>query len=584
MAAAKQSFVEAEFLLAWPPETNPAQCTLGGYIDRLYQDEHGAWHVVDFKTNRVPAAGVAAIAANYELQMLVYALAAETILGSPPASVTLHFLRTGDEHRFAWDALVRGRADCAGRPGNCRGQPTRGPGAARQSYFCLRRPDSIIRAIRSDSPCQECAGAPDRFPQAARVRHRRRSPAARARVRSLLGRRLRARSVARASRPRISTWPPAPSPTKSARCSARAARLPIGAAFGVITVVGPRSAGQIEVATFRQDASYSDGRHPDSVQFSTPAADAERRDFTINGMFYDPVDDRVIDFVGGRDDLARRIIRAIGDPRARFAEDKLRLLRAVRFASAFDFTLDPATRSALEVMAPQVTVVSIERIAAELRQMLVQENRVQAMVMLRETGLLAAVLPELAVVEVVDGTTPTGRPADDAWAQALNVLATLDSPTFPLALAALAHPFIDEAAGQALCRRLKLANRDVNRTRWLLANQHALADARNTAWPKLQRLLTAEGASELVALHAAIAAATGRHEADVEHCRALMALPPAELDPPPLVTGDDLLAHGVPRGKHYQNLLEAVRDAQLEKQIATRQDALALVDRLALKR
>ncbi len=103
--------------------------------------------------------------------------------------------------------------------------------------------------------------------------------------------------------------------------------IAIGAAFGVITVVGPRSAGQIEVATFRQDASYSDGRHPDSVQFSTPAADAERRDFTINGMFYDPVDDRVIDFVGGRDDLARQIIRAIGDPPARFAEDKLRLLR-----------------------------------------------------------------------------------------------------------------------------------------------------------------------------------------------------------------------------------------------------------------
>ncbi len=231
-------------------------------------------------------------------------------------------------------------------------------------------------------------------------------------------------------------------------------------------------------------------------------------------------------------------------------------------------------------MAPQVTVVSIERIAAELRQMLMQENRVQAMVMLRETGLLAAILPELAVVEVVDGTTGTGWPAGDAWAQALNVLATLDSPTFPLALASLAHPFIDEAAGQALCRRLKLANRDVNRTRWLLANQHALADARSMAWPKLQRLLTAEGASELVALHAAIAAATGRHEADIEHCRTLMALPPAEIDPPPLVTGDDLLAHGVPRGKHYQNLLEAVRDAQLEKQIATRKDALALVDRL----
>jgi poly(A) polymerase len=169
----------------------------------------------------------------------------------------------------------------------------------------------------------------------------------------------------------------------------------VGEAFGVIKVVGRKPEGEVEVATFRQDASYSDGRHPDSVRFSTPEADAQRRDFTINGLFYDPLDDRVIDFVGGQEDLARRMVRAIGDARARFAEDKLRLLRGVRIAATFDFTLEPATRDAIKAMADQITVVSAERIAAEMRLMLVHPRRARALELLRELGLLKIILPEV---------------------------------------------------------------------------------------------------------------------------------------------------------------------------------------------
>lgn len=355
----------------------------------------------------------------------------------------------------------------------------------------------------------------------------------------------------------------------------------VGAAFGVITVLGPKkSAGDIEVATFRQDAAYSDGRHPDAVEFSTPQADAQRRDFTINGLFYDPLENRVIDFVGGQDDLARGVVRAIGEPRARFAEDKLRLLRAVRFTATLDFTLDPPTRDAIEAMAGQITVVSAERIAAEMRLMLVHRRRARAIDLLRDVGLLDAILPEMSMANQSDQLTATGRPAEAAWVATLEVLDALTEGSFPLALAALLHAFVDPAGSYAICRRWKLSNRDTQRTRWLVEHQNALLSARQAAWPKLQRILTSDGIDELVLLHEAIALAAGKDTGDFEYCRELLKLPPEQLDPPPLLTGDDLIAHGVPRGKQYQGLLEAVRDAQLEKTIHTKPQALALVERL----
>jgi tRNA nucleotidyltransferase/poly(A) polymerase len=348
--------------------------------------------------------------------------------------------------------------------------------------------------------------------------------------------------------------------------------VPIGAQFGVITVVGPKLAGQVEVATFRQDVTYSDGRHPDAIQYSTPEADAHRRDFTINGLFYDPLEDRVIDYVGGVDDLGRRLVRAIGEPRARFQEDKLRLLRAVRFTATFDFALDAATRAAVEAMGAEIGVVSIERISEEMRRMLTHRSRTTAVELLRSVGLLEQILPELS-----------GSEFDPA---ALAALHLLQEPTFPLALATLILPSVDAPGAWALARRWKLSNDESKRVQWLVEQQAALVGARQMSWSRLQPLLTSRGIDELIALHAALAEAgfdranrTTSAE-DLAWCHEKLSLPPELLDPPPLLTGDDLLAHRVPRGKAYQWLLQAVRDAQLDEAIFTRAEALELVDRL----
>jgi poly(A) polymerase len=287
----------------------------------------------------------------------------------------------------------------------------------------------------------------------------------------------------------------------------------------------------------------------------------------------------VIDFVGGQEDLAHRVVRAIGDPRARFAEDKLRLLRAVRFAATLRFTLDPDTRQAIREMAADVTLVSAERIAAEMRLMLVHDTRASSVQLLRDVGLLAAVLPELIA------GNQTGDPAaaeldTGRWALTLKVLEFLDTPTFPLALAALLRAFAAAPVGYEICRRWKLSNRDSQTTAWLLKHDGALLEAERMPWSKLQKLLIAEESDELLRLHEAVAKATNAQTAHVDYCRRLLTMPREQLDPPPLLTGTDLIVHGVRRGKLYQKLLSAVRDAQLDKQIATKAEALALVDRL----
>jgi poly(A) polymerase len=379
----------------------------------------------------------------------------------------------------------------------------------------------------------------------------------------------------------------------------RGRTLEIGAAFGVVGVKGPHGLPPVEVATFRRDAAYTDGRHPDAVTFSSPEEDAARRDFTINGLFYDPLAERVIDFVGGRDDLARGVVRAIGAPHDRFAEDKLRMLRAVRFAARFDFELESSTRAAIEQMADQIDVVSAERIAQEMRLMLVHRARVRACQLLLETKLLAAVLPEAVAMCGVPQGKPV-QPDGDLWDHTLLVLSHLREPGFPLALAALLHDigkpetmtqhlgklaFHDhELAGQRIafniCRRWKLSNKETERICWLVRHHMYLGEARKMRWAKLQRMLTRDGIAELLDLHEADALASDGDAADIDYCRQLLFQPPEELNPSQLLTGHDLLRHGVPQGKHYQYLLDQVRDAQLEKQIRTKRDALALVDRL----
>lgn len=362
----------------------------------------------------------------------------------------------------------------------------------------------------------------------------------------------------------------------------------VGASFGVVRVLGPKEAGDVEVATFRSDGAYLDGRHPESVHYSTAEHDASRRDFTINGMFLDPLDDRVIDYVGGRSDLDRRVLRAIGDPSARFAEDKLRLLRAVRFAARFGLALDPATRSAIEAMAPQVTAVSAERIAQEIRRMLVHPTRATAMDLAHSVGLIAATLPPLAPLATIPEPT-----AGDLWSHTLRVLGRLpESPSFPLAFAALVHetgpgatPESARDVALALSTSLKLSNADRDRTAWLVAHQRSLLGPALLPRHRLKRLLASEGIADLLALHRAEALATTGDLAHVVYCEDyLRTEPDGPVDPPPLLTGHDLARHGLRPGPQFARWLEAVRDAQLDGTIATRDDALALVDRLGSSR
>jgi tRNA nucleotidyltransferase/poly(A) polymerase len=363
--------------------------------------------------------------------------------------------------------------------------------------------------------------------------------------------------------------------------------LGIGAAFGVIAVRGPHGAGQIEVATFRSDVGYSDGRHPDEVRFSDARHDAERRDFTINGLFFDPLDHREIDFVGGVADLQAGLVRAIGDPRARFTEDKLRMLRAVRFAAKFRFALDEATRGAIREMAGQVSVVSAERIAQEMRAMLVHPQRARAVELLRDVGLLVQLLPEVAALaEAPHDAADT----NSSWPRTLRVLEELVEPSFSLAVAALVHRLGDSPGGargheraalvQRLGPRWKLSTADKERAAWLARNQEQLLEAAQRPWSQVQPVLIHEGAHELVALDEAIARVASTPAPHVAFCRAKLALSDAELDPPPLVTGEDLIARGVPAGPVYRRVLEQARAAQLDGEVRSREEALRLVDEL----
>jgi len=347
--------------------------------------------------------------------------------------------------------------------------------------------------------------------------------------------------------------------------------LAIGAAFGVITVLGPKDAGQIEVATFRRDADYSDGRHPDSVSFSSAREDASRRDFTINGLFYDPIEEQLIDYVGGREDLRRRVLRAIGDAHERFGEDKLRMLRAVRFSARFRFPLEAETLAAIREMADQITVVSPERIAMEMRQILVAPTRSTAVRLLLDTGLAPAILPEIV---------PANKPGRRRLEHTLTVLDRLEAPGFPLALAALLYPVVDAARAGQLGKRWRLSNQETDRVGWLVGHHAALEHARSTSWSSVQRILIAEGIEDLLALAEAVALAGSGDTSQIAWCRAKLAEPEEVLNPAPLLTGDDLIRHGVRPGPNYRVLLNRVRDAQLDGEIQTGDDALALVDRL----
>ncbi|MEQ9408379.1 MAG: CCA tRNA nucleotidyltransferase [Fuerstiella sp.] len=359
--------------------------------------------------------------------------------------------------------------------------------------------------------------------------------------------------------------------------------VPVGASFGVIMVLGPsRECGQVEVATFRSDGQYVDGRRPTAVTFSSPEEDAQRRDFTINGMFFDPIATEVIDYVGGRADLSAGIVRAIGDASARFTEDKLRMLRAVRFAATYEFLLADSTADAIRSLSAQIMQVSIERIAQELRRMLAHRTRAVSVRMLAEVGLLPVLFPTIFGPDA-------SHPA--SIKQRGRILSRLSAIRFEPALAILLNSCCDfekpdpkqQTAGlRAECRRLRLSNDETNCICWVARATHLCRQAEILPLHILKPILgDTRHTLMLDVLHA--------HAPDDEQilnateylARYLQKTPVSVIDPPPLVDGSDLIQLGVRPGPGFSEILTAIRHAQLDETCDNRPEALRLATQLA---
>lgn len=332
----------------------------------------------------------------------------------------------------------------------------------------------------------------------------------------------------------------------------------IGASFGVIEVLGPKDNHgdwlKVQVATFRSDGSYTDGRRPDSVTFSSPEEDAARRDFTINGLFRDPVTDTVYDYVGGQADLTAKVLRAIGNPEERFAEDKLRILRAVRMAARFELDVDPATLAAAKAMAQQIRAVSAERIAEELRKILKHPTRGRGVRLLADFGLLESVLPEA-----------NRDPAE--WGRTSAAVAALPAgASFELAFAALLRGVPPKAVTN-LCKRLRLSNDELDRVVWLCQHRASLQNARIQPNSRLYPLIVQPGIGELINLTRAEGGDPSFVVELIHFCDE------GVLNPPPLLTGDDLKAMGLTPGPQFKRLLDEVRALQLDGQLKDRREA-----------
>jgi poly(A) polymerase len=359
----------------------------------------------------------------------------------------------------------------------------------------------------------------------------------------------------------------------------------VGAAFGVILV--RHGGSQIEVATFRSDGAYEDGRRPTEVRFTTAEEDAKRRDFTINGLFYDPVEDRVIDYVGGREDLENKVLRAIGDPNDRFAEDHLRLLRAVRFAARFDLTIEPRTDEAIARNAPHLVRISPERIADELRAMLTGPARARAWPMLRRYALDGIMLRFLRP------SAPAAHPEVQAGRGPVFERVLPGTP-IPFGLA-LASMVVDDAVGRlkdladwpdlsirlavkALRQALRISNEELAELEGTLYGLDLLLRHADPSVAMLKRFLARPTAPFSRALLAALPPELGAERAHVEE--RLAELERTEYGPPPLITGDDLTAAGMQPGPAFKRVLDAVYDEQLEGRVTTKEHAMEVALRL----
>lgn len=391
----------------------------------------------------------------------------------------------------------------------------------------------------------------------------------------------------------------------------------VGAQFGVVLVPLPGDKNSeipnkgavdaaptakdhaVEVATFRSDIGYSDGRHPDQVLFSkSPREDVERRDFTINGLLLDPITEEVLDFVGGRADLAARVVRAIGDPERRFTEDKLRMLRAVRFAARLDYAIDPATFAAIQKLASGIGQVSQERVRDELTKMLTEGHAKRAFQLLDETGLLAEVLPEIVAMKGVE-QPPQYHPEGDVFVHTLLLLENLPHPAPPtLAWGALLHDVgkpptfrvapdrirfdghveVGVKMAEEICRRLRFSNDDTEQVLALVQNHMRFADVTRMRESTLKKFLRMPRFDEHLELHRMDCTAShGDLSLYTFAKERVLATPPEQMRPVPLVTGDDLIEAGYSPGPRFKEILGAVEDGQLEGRLISRQQAMQFI-------
>ncbi len=394
----------------------------------------------------------------------------------------------------------------------------------------------------------------------------------------------------------------------------------VGAQFGVVLVPLPErevvtsteasdcrnvasyvstKAGVVEVATFRSDIGYSDGRHPDQVRFSKdPREDVERRDFTINGLLLDPLTNDVLDYVGGRNDLEAGIIRTIGDAEQRFTEDKLRMLRAVRFAARFGYTIDSKTFQAIQKLASQIHQVSRERVRDELSKMLREGHAREAFLLLDETRLLHEILPEIERMKGVE-QPPQFHPEGDVFVHTLLLLDKLPHPCpITLAWGALLHDVGKPATfrvapdrirfdghvdvgvkiAEEICHRLRFSNNHTEQILALVKNHMRFAHVQQMNESTFKKFVRMPHFDEHLQLHRLDCQSSHGNLTSFNFTREKIAsMPPAGMRPAPLITGDDLIAAGYKPGPQFRKILSAVEDGQLEGRLQNKDEALALV-------
>lgn len=371
--------------------------------------------------------------------------------------------------------------------------------------------------------------------------------------------------------------------------------VPVGAQFGVMLVVVDGET--FEVASFRHDGPYLDGRHPSEVRYGSLEEDILRRDFTINGMVYDPIEDRVIDLVEGKKDLERRSIRAIGDPRQRFEEDRLRMVRAVRFAASLGFTIEEKTLAAIGALAPTVGQISWERIGEEITRILTEGGARRGFELLDATELLAQIMPEVAAMKGVE-QSPDYHPEGDVFTHTMLLLSYLHAPAETLAYGCLLHdvgkPVCIQRTGERLTfyghtekgaemaeeilKRLKRSRATWERVAYLVRNHLRHTQAPNMRLSTLKRFLGEEGIDELLELTRIDALSSNGDLQYYRFCKQkLEEFKEEEIHPAPLVRGRDLIDLGFSPGPAFSEILKQVEEAQLGGELSSREQALAWV-------